>query len=263
MNAIERVLSIALAEEGYLEKAGNSSLYDKTANAGAANYTKYGYEMHKLYPATMDYPAAWCDAFVDWCFVQAFGADMAAKLLHRFDDYTVNSAGYFKNAGEWHKTPKAGDQVFFINSKGGICHTGLVYKVDGIRVYTIEGNTSGASGVIDNGGGVCKKYYPLNYSKIAGYGRPNYKLVESEELSMAQYEELKNMIKELSDRVAKLEKPIYGYVDENMPEWARPTITKLYQKGYLKGDTSGRLNLSEDMLRQLVINDRAGLYDKE
>lgn len=178
MSAIEKLLAIASNEVGYLEKASGKSLYDKTANAGSANYTKYGYEMHQLYPTTMDYPAAWCDCFVDWCFVQAFGAEMATKLLHRFDDYTVNSAGYFKNNGEWYKSPKVGDQIFFTNSKGGICHTGLVYAVDNTYVYTIEGNTSSSSGVIANGGCVRKKSYKLNYSRIAGYGRPNYSLAE-------------------------------------------------------------------------------------
>lgn len=178
MGAIEKLLSIATNEVGYLEKSSAKSLYDKTANAGSANYTKYGYEMHKLYPATMDYPAAWCDCFVDWCFVQAFGVEMALKLLHKFDDYTVNSAGYYKNNGEWFKTPKVGDQIFFTNSKGGICHTGLVYAVDNAYVYTIEGNTSSASGVVANGGCVRKKSYKLNYNRIAGYGRPNYGLAE-------------------------------------------------------------------------------------
>ena len=92
MNAIEKLLKIASNEVGYLEKKNGNSLYDKTANAGSANYTKYGYEMHKLYPTTMDYPAAWCDCFVDWCFVQGFGKDIALKRLSKFDDYTVNSA---------------------------------------------------------------------------------------------------------------------------------------------------------------------------
>lgn len=41
-------------------------------------------------------------------------------------------------------------------------------------MYTIEGNTSGASGVVANGGMVCKKSYARNYSQIAGYGRPAY-----------------------------------------------------------------------------------------
>ena len=70
---------------------------------------------------------------------------------------------------------------------------------------------------------------------------------------------------DLLKRVEALEKKtnkfIYAWVDDNMPEWAKPTITKLMEKGYLKGDEEGNLNLDENMLRMLVINDRAGLYD--
>ena len=36
----QKVISIALAEVGYLEKASNADLDDKTANAGNKNYTK-------------------------------------------------------------------------------------------------------------------------------------------------------------------------------------------------------------------------------
>ena len=43
-----------------------------------------------------------------------------------------------------------------------------------LYVYTIEGNTSVASGVIANGGGVCRKKYSLSYNRIYGYGRPEY-----------------------------------------------------------------------------------------
>jgi peptidoglycan hydrolase-like protein with peptidoglycan-binding domain len=55
-----------------------------------------------------------------------------------------------------------------------VAHTGLVYAVDSTYVYTVEGNTSSASGVVANGGGVFKKKYKLNYTRIYGYGRPNY-----------------------------------------------------------------------------------------
>ena len=81
-----------------------------------------------------------------------------------------------------------------------------------------------------------------------------------EELTMSQYEELKKMISDLSDKVDKLENPmIYNYIDDNMPEWARPTIQKLVDKGVLKGGEDG-LGLTDEMLRMLVINDRCGLY---
>lgn len=174
-NTVDKVISIAEAEVGYLEKKSNSQLYDKTANAGSANYTKYGKEMHDIYPTVMDFPASWCDAFCDWCFYKAYGVSTAKSLIGgNFDDYTVASAQMYKNKGAWHTSnPKIGDQIFFKNSTR-ICHTGLVYKVDNKYVYTIEGNTSGASGVIANGGGVCKKKYLLSYENIAGYGRPKY-----------------------------------------------------------------------------------------
>lgn len=171
------LLKLANSEVGYLEKKdGNLAyLYDKTKNAGYNNYTKYGYEMHKIYPAVMDYPASWCDCFIDWLFYTVFGVSTAKSLLGgNFDDYTVNSAKLYNNYGAYYKSnPKVGDQIFFKNATG-ICHTGLVIGVTASTVTTIEGNTSGASGVVANGGGVKIKSYPINYSRIDGYGRPDY-----------------------------------------------------------------------------------------
>lgn len=179
-NTVDKVIKVAEAEIGYLEKKNGDTkyLYEKTANAGSANYTKYGYEMHKIYPAVMDYPAYWCDCFVDWCFQKAYGVSTAKSLISgNFDDYTVNSAQMYKNKGAYiyrgKGTPQVGDQIFFQNSQR-ICHTGIVYKVDSTKVYTIEGNTSGASGVVANGGGVTKKSYLLTSTYINGYGRPKY-----------------------------------------------------------------------------------------
>ena len=65
-----------------------------------------------------------------------------------------------------------------------------------------------------------------------------------------ELEELRNTAKSV----------IYDYVDDNMPEWARPTIQKLVDKGLLKGDEEGKLGLTEDLMRMLIINDRAGVY---
>lgn len=171
---VQLVLEVALAEVGYLEKRSNSKLDSKTENAGSGNYTKYGRDMNILYPAVMNFPAAWCDAFVDWCFCNAYGVNDAKRLLGgNFDDYTPNSAQLYKNRGAWGTEPKIGAQIFFKNNTR-ICHTGLVYDVDNRYVYTVEGNTSGASGVISNGGGVCKKKYMRTNSRIAGYGYPQY-----------------------------------------------------------------------------------------
>ena len=49
---------------------------------------------------------------------------------------------------------------------------------------------------------------------------------------------------------------------EDVPEYGRAIVKKLIDKGLLKGyaDSSLGLNLSEELVRMLVINDRAGLY---
>lgn len=86
------------------------------------------------------------------------------------------------------------------------------------------------------------------------------RLQNSEVLTMTQYEELK---KSIADLAKKIEAPThYDYFDSNLPNYAKPTIKKLVDKGYLKGDSSGRLDLSGDMLRILVILDRSGAFDK-
>ena len=41
---------------------------------------------------------------------------------------------------------------------------------------------------------------------------------------------------------------------------AKPTVEKLTRKGWLLGDEHGKLDLTEELLRTLVINDRAGIY---
>lgn len=47
-----------------------------------------------------------------------------------------------------------------------------------------------------------------------------------------------------------------------LPQWARPTIGKLCERGFLQGDGND-LDLSRDMVRLLVILDRAGVFEKE
>lgn len=176
-----KVIATAMNELGYLEKKTNSQLYNKTANAGYNNYTKYANDFDTKYPNFYNGKKngyAWCDVFVDWCFVTTFGVTNAQKLLNQPNrsmgagcDY---SSKYYKQIGRFFTSnPKVGDQIFFGNSSN-VQHTGLVYAVDKYKVYTIEGNTSTASGVVANGGGVCKKSYSLGYSRIYGYGRPCY-----------------------------------------------------------------------------------------
>ena len=176
----EQLIKIAEAEVGYLEKKTNSNLDDKTANAGYNNWTKYARDLYKAgYYNGNKNGFAWCDCFVDWLFLQLCEGDAkkAQWLICQTGSLGAAcgySAGYYRTAGRFYTSkPKPGDQIFF-GTRGNEAHTGIVYKVDSSKVYTIEGNTSGTAGVVANGGGVFKKSYALNYSGISGYGRPRY-----------------------------------------------------------------------------------------
>lgn len=104
------------------------------------------------------------------------------------------------------------------------------------------------------------KYYPLQEMKEYWNGKKVEDNAMTSEEKM-KFNELVNAVSDLRTIIDKLANPmIYNYIDKNMPEWARPTIQKLVDKGILQGDDGG-LNLTDDLLRILVINDRAGLYD--
>lgn len=168
--AINAVLGTAEEEIGYLEKKSNSQLDSKTANAGSNNYTKYWRDIKPDYQGQ-----SWCAAFVSWCFMKAFGLDKAKKLLKHWPYVYCPTMSELFTLNTY---PQIGDIVIFYHN-GTFTHTGLVTAVVGDRFYTIEGNTSGASGIIANGGGVCAKSY-LN-SQVPGtrFCTPDYSLVTS------------------------------------------------------------------------------------
>ena len=169
MNAIDKLIRIAKNEIGYLEKASNSQLDSKTANAGENNYTKYWRDVKPSYQGQ-----PWCASFVSWCFMKAFGREKAKELLKHWPYVYCPTLGnlFTKNAN-----PKIGDIVIFYRN-GTFTHTGIVTAVIGDMFYTIEGNTSGASGIIANGGGVCAKSYLNSQMPGTKFCTPNYSLVK-------------------------------------------------------------------------------------
>lgn len=69
-----------------------------------------------------------------------------------------------------------------------------------------------------------------------------------------------NFRDELEDLLEREGEMRYNTIEE-LPKYAKETITKLCDKGILKGTGNG-LNLSEDMIRLLVILDRENIFDK-
>lgn len=248
MGTVQQMLAVANNEVGYLEKASNSNLDSKTANSGYNNYTKYGAWYGLNGPS-----AYWCHMFVSWCAAQSSNANIVPKTASCY-----TGRDWFQSRGLFHLrrgyTPKPGDIVYFSTTQypSGGGHVGIVEKVIGNTVYTIEGNTSGASGVVSNGGGVAKKSYSLSYANIYGYGSPNYDK-EEEDLTEAQARAIAQAVYDENHTVYKTQ--------ADVPDWGKDTVDKLVNLGALQGTGSG-LNLSYDLLRVFVTFDRVGLFDK-
>ena len=167
---MNKAIEIALAEVGYKGKKSNSQLDNKTANI-SGKYNKYARDLDNIsgfYNGKKN-GYDWCDIFVDWCFVQAYGVEKALELLCQPKKSTGAgcsfSMNFYKSKGRLFNSPQVGDQIFF-GKAGDIYHTGLVYKVENGRVYTIEGNSGNSE--------VAKWDYPIGADYIAGYGRPAY-----------------------------------------------------------------------------------------
>lgn len=235
--AINVLIKIAEAEIGYLEKKSNDQLDSKTANAGSANYTKYWRDVYPSYQAQ-----PWCAAFVSWCFEKAFGLETAKKLLKHWPYTYCPTLGdlFTKNAN-----PKVGDIVIFFRG-GEFAHTGIVTAVSGDRFETIEGNTSGASGIVDNGGGVCKKSYYNSQLPGTKFCTPDYSIVKnvstgsSGVTSQSADEKKMNTVA----YVARMTKDCKCYVEPGgaqakmFPVLKKDAVVDVMQ--YVKNDSSGK-----------------------
>ncbi len=168
MSTAAEVISIALGEVGYQEKATNSGLDDPAANPGGGNWTKYGRDLAAAGYYNGDKNGfEWCDVFVDWCFFKAFGKTQGQLIEYQSGPLGAAvpfSAGYYKERGRYDQTPRPGDQVFF-QEGGALVHTGIVVEVTPTQIVTVEGN---------KGNRVSKQARSRSSSYIAGYGHPNY-----------------------------------------------------------------------------------------
>ena len=167
----------------------------------------------------------WCAVFVAWVFDQA-----KVKLPIR----TASCGALMRaaqSAGQWVQADYRPGDVVIYDFPGGAAtdHCGIVESVDGTYISAIEGNTSSAS---DADGGAVERR-ARKFSQIVGAVRPSY----DKEVDEVRY----NTVSEC-------------------PSWARETIQKLVNREYLNGTGEG-LDLSADMVRLLVILDRAGAFN--
>ena len=159
----------------YLEKKSNAYLDDFTRNAGSKNYTKFARDVNNWgQPGCQGQP--WCAVYQFWKLVTVLGLTKALQIMGGGFYNCKNVTAHAKQKGTWHSTPKKGALIIFRNGS----HIGSVNSYDTTYVYTNEGNTSSAPGVVANGGACRNKKYKLTDSAIDGYVWIDYGTTEDQ-----------------------------------------------------------------------------------
>lgn len=161
-DAKAKLVSWANSQVGYKESANNWNKYAENE------------DLRQLY-GWKPQCQPWCDSFVDAGMCLCFGLELASKLTYqpigKGSAACRYSAGFYSAHEAFFQSPEVGDQVFFYVDNG-INHTGIVVGISGKTVTTVEGNS---------GDMVRRNSYTLGSSVIAGYGRPDWNAVLTEE----------------------------------------------------------------------------------
>lgn len=171
MSSLNKLISLAKSEEGYVEKASDKNLDSKTGNKGTNNYTKYSRDVNNAGLRGCQ-GQAWCATSAFWLDLKTFGVDKALQLWNmnrsNYVGYSCFSTyNVFAACGKVGKTPKLGALVIFTFS-----HMGKVLRIytqNGITYFDCwEGNTS--SNLNDRNGGMVKiKKRRADDSTIKGF----------------------------------------------------------------------------------------------
>lgn len=98
-----------------------------------------------------------------------------------------------------------------------------------------------------------------NFLNMVKTKEENMTKAETTTIAQTEAKKIANQVAgQVAENVYAKYNKVYNSLDE-VPDWGKDTIKKLVDKGYLKGNGKG-LDLSADLLRVLVINDRAGMY---
>ncbi|WP_318782534.1 CHAP domain-containing protein [Nonomuraea africana] len=143
----EGLLEAARPELGYREQGGQ--------------YTKFGKWYADLVQDSQYRNAPWCDMFISWAAQKAGVQEFVGQFA-----WTPSHAAWFIKQGAWSQRPEPGALVFYDWKGGksykGIDHVGIVEKVVGSKIHTIEAN-------VDR---VWLKRKVRDADQVVGYGLP-------------------------------------------------------------------------------------------
>lgn len=143
----EALLKQVRQELGYREKGGQ--------------HTKFGHWYAERVQDPQYRDAPWCDMFIAWAADRAGVADYVGQFA-----WTPSHAVWFIKQDAWSAEPEPGALVFFDWKGGksyqGVDHVGIVERVSGDKIHTIEAN-------VDR---VWLKRKVRETDKVVGYGLP-------------------------------------------------------------------------------------------
>ncbi|MDA0635794.1 CHAP domain-containing protein [Nonomuraea sp. MCN248] len=160
----DKLLKTVRKELGYREKNGQ--------------HTKFGH----WYAERVDDPqyknAPWCDMFLAWAADKAGLTEYVGQFA-----WTPSHAVWFIEQDAWTRKPEPGALVFFDWKGGesykGIDHVGVVERVVGGKIHTIEAN-------VDR---VWLKRKVRDTDKVVGYGLPRVVKANAERIEIRETEQ--------------------------------------------------------------------------
>lgn len=163
--AIFVAIVIALALLAVKAQADVVSVARAEIGKGELGWDNFGPDVLKY---TKGKPVSWCAGFVSYVLTES-GADF---------DYTLSAREIFNranNSGDVVKDPRPGDIIVFWRGKpnGWQGHAGIVEKVDGEKIVTIEGNVGDYPAKVRR-----FEYQKNNIPKLLGFVRVNQSNVE-------------------------------------------------------------------------------------
>lgn len=188
----------------------------------------------------------------DWCAIFAAGQAHAQGLtkIYPMECSCSRIIEIAKNMGIWIEDdgyiPMAGDWILFAwkgadGEENTLApnHIGIVYGTDGSNIYVVEGN---------KGDKVDTRFLQVGDRRIRGYVHPDYSQLIGGLIA--------------PEATAAVPAAVVYHKIEDVPEYARATVSALVERGYLQGIAEGDLGLMDDLLRTLVILDRAGAFSR-
>ncbi|MEU6999066.1 CHAP domain-containing protein [Nonomuraea sp. NPDC046570] len=190
----QKLIDLLEKELGYAERSGA--------------YTKFGDWYGKNIEFDADYSSApWCDMFLSWAADKLGYQDWVGQFA-----YTVAHAKWFKEQDAWGTKPKPGALVFYdwsgSNRIDKIDHVGIVTRVEGNTIFTIEGNIDG---------GVAKRK-ERDQSKVVGYGYPETVKARLDAIRLKEAQEAERDSQVGDTRVGHLQLPAEPELSTQIPQ---------------------------------------------